>query len=55
MDDSGIRGFPGRPSQDSDGHQQFARFLDFIDRATADQFRDQILGALDAHLAEAAQ
>jgi hypothetical protein len=42
-------GFPAREWV-HEGIKQFARFIEFRDRAAADRFRDQVLDALDVHL-----
>jgi hypothetical protein len=39
--------FPGREWKSSQGNRQYARFVEFRDRATADRFRDAVLAALD--------
>jgi len=46
-------GFPPREWTDQAGVKQFARFIEFADHTTAG--RDQILAALDKHLAGAAR
>lgn len=33
-----------------DGQKQFAKFIEFRDRETADRFRDEVIAALDQHL-----
>ena len=43
-------GLPAREWTDSTGKKQYARFIEFVDRATADDFRDALLQALDAYL-----
>jgi hypothetical protein len=43
-------GFPGREWTNQAGQQQFAKLIEFRDRATADKFRDAVLDALDKHL-----
>jgi hypothetical protein len=43
--------FPARGWKDSEGKTQFARFITFRDRDTADRFRDTMLEALDRYLA----
>jgi hypothetical protein len=48
-------GFPAREWTDQADAKQYARFIEFGDRATADSFRDQILTALDKYLAGAAR
>ena len=47
--------FPAREWVNAQGEKQFARFIDFSDRRTADRFRDAVLDALDRHLAEERQ
>jgi hypothetical protein len=47
--------FPAREWTDQQGQRQFARFVRFSTRAVADRFRDEVLAALDVHLAEATQ
>ena len=44
-------GFPAREWTDQAGVKQFARFVEFADRDAAIRFRDQVLDALDKHLA----
>ena len=44
-------GFPGREYVDAAGAKQYSRFVGFRDRAAAARFRDQVLEALDRHLA----
>ena len=34
------------------GEKQFSRYVEFVDRATADRFRDSVLAALDKHRSE---
>lgn len=46
-------GFPAREWTDQQGAKQYARFIEFKNRAAADQFRDHVLEALDKHLAGA--
>ena len=43
-------GLPSREWMDSQGVKQFAKLIEFRDRATADKFRDAVLAALDRHL-----
>jgi hypothetical protein len=49
---NGIRwvAFPAREWKDAEGNKQFARFIEFRDRATADRFRDAALQGLDRHM-----
>lgn len=42
--------FPAREWRNALGEKQFARFIEFRDRRTADRFRDAVLDALDRHL-----
>jgi hypothetical protein len=42
--------FPAREWVDSGGQKQYARFIEFRDRTTADKFRDLALAALDQFL-----
>jgi hypothetical protein len=44
--------FPAREWKDANGEKQYARFVEFSSRAVADRFKDQVLDALDKHLAE---
>jgi DNA-binding cell septation regulator SpoVG len=46
-------GMPAREWTDSKGGKQYAKLIEFANRRVADKFRDQILEALDAHLAVA--
>ena len=48
-------GFPSREWTNDQGEKQYARFIEFRDRRTADRFRDALLDALDKHLAEVQQ
>jgi hypothetical protein len=41
--------FPGREYKDAAGNRQYARFVEFVDRAAADRFRDVVLEALDRY------
>jgi hypothetical protein len=41
--------FPAREWADAHGVRQFAKFIEFTDRRTADKFRDAVLDALDRH------
>ncbi|HEY6291050.1 MAG TPA: hypothetical protein VI455_05735 [Terriglobia bacterium] len=43
-------GFPAREWKAAQGNRQFARFIEFSERAASDRFRDQVLIALDKHL-----
>jgi DNA-binding cell septation regulator SpoVG len=43
---------PSREWTNDQGIRQFAKLIEFTDRATANKFRDQVLDALDKHLAE---
>jgi hypothetical protein len=43
-------GFPAREWKDAEGRRNFARFIDFRDRTTADRFRGAVLLALDQYL-----
>jgi hypothetical protein len=45
--------FPAREWVDALGKKQYARFIEFSNREASDRFRDQVLEALDKHLAEA--
>ena len=45
-------GLPAREWSNSQGIKQYAKLIEFRDRATADRFRDALLGALDQYLAE---
>jgi hypothetical protein len=51
-DDARWIAFPGRERKDAQGQRQFARFVEFRDRETANRFRDQMLEALDRYLLE---
>jgi hypothetical protein len=42
--------FPAREWTNEQGVKQYARFIEFRDRVTADKFRDAVLAALDRHL-----
>jgi hypothetical protein len=44
-------GYPAREYVDQFGTKQYARIIEFTDRATADRFRDAVLDALDQYLA----
>jgi hypothetical protein len=44
--------FPAREWKDAEGNRQFARFVEFSSRKAGERFRDQVLAALDKHLAE---
>jgi hypothetical protein len=44
--------FPAREYKDATGNKQYARFIEFTDRAVADRFRDAVLEALDRYLEE---
>jgi hypothetical protein len=44
--------FPAREYTDSKGERQFSNIIEFVDRTTADRFRDHVLAALDRHFAE---
>ena len=41
---------PSREWSDPQGQKQFAKLIEFTDRATADRFRDAVLDALDKYL-----
>jgi hypothetical protein len=43
-------GLPAREWTDQQGQKQYAKLIEFRDRATADRFRDTMLEALDRHL-----
>jgi hypothetical protein len=43
-------GFPAREWTNQEGQKQFAKLVEFIDRRTAERFRDAVLDALDKHL-----
>ena len=43
-------GFPAKEYTDQQGAKQYARFVEFRDRTTADKFRDSVLVALDKHI-----
>ena len=43
--------FPAREWTDAQGQKQYARFIEFRDRTTADRFRDELISALDKHRA----
>jgi hypothetical protein len=45
-------GMPAREWVDNSGEKQFAKIIEFRDRATADRFRDEVLEALDCYLEE---
>lgn len=45
--------FPAREWTDQNGTKQYVRFIEFRDRETGNRFRDEMLAALDEHLAEA--
>ena len=47
--------FPAREWVNAQGEKQYAQFVEFADRRTADKFRDALLDALDKHLAEGRQ
>jgi hypothetical protein len=49
---NGVRwiGLPAREWNDAQGNKQYARFIEFRDRDSADRFRDSVLEALDRHL-----
>jgi hypothetical protein len=51
--DSRWIGLPAREWTNDQGTKQYAKLVDFRDRATADLFRDKVLAALDKYLAEA--
>ena len=53
----GVRwiGLPAQSYVDEQGQRQFTRIIEFATRASADKFRDEILAALDRHLAGARQ
>jgi hypothetical protein len=44
-------GLPARAYTDASGQQTYCRIVEFVDRTTADKFRDAVLSALDQHLA----
>jgi hypothetical protein len=44
--------FPAREYIDSEGEKQFARFIEFTNRAIANRFRDLVIASLDRHFAE---
>jgi hypothetical protein len=44
--------FPAREYTDSEGEKQFARFIEFTNRAIANRFRDLVIASLDRHFAE---
>ena len=44
--------FPSREYKDSAGNRQFANIIEFVDKDVATRFRENILEALDRHLAE---
>ena len=46
-------GLPAREWTDQQGEKQYAKIIEFIDRPTANKFRDAVLDALDRHLAGA--
>ena len=43
--------FPAREWKNAAGEKQYARFVEFRDRESADRFRDAVLMALDEHIA----
>jgi hypothetical protein len=48
-------GVPAREWLNQEGQKQFTPLVEFRDRYSADRFRDQVLDALDKHLAERRQ
>jgi hypothetical protein len=50
QNDSRWIGYPAREWTDSAGGKQYARFVEFRDRATSDKFRDAVLAAIDRGL-----
>ena len=46
-------GLPSREWSNDAGEKQYAKLIEFTDRQTANRFRDQVLEALDRHLAGA--
>jgi hypothetical protein len=54
-------GLPAREWTDQQGTKQYAKLIEFLDRAVADRFRDEVLAALtatpplDSHLPRGAQ
>src|SRR5215471_7373094 len=46
-------GLPAQEWTGRSGEKQYARLIEFVDRETSNRFRDQVLAALDEHLAEA--
>jgi hypothetical protein len=42
-------GLPAREWTDSGGQKQYAKLIEFVDRQTANRFRDAVLAALDKH------
>ena len=47
--------FPAREWTDQLGAKQYTRFIEFRDPGCRNRFRDEMLAALDAHLAAAVQ
>jgi hypothetical protein len=43
-------GLPAREWTNVEGLTQYAKLIEFADRATAKRFRDEVLAALDKHL-----
>jgi hypothetical protein len=41
--------FPAREYKDAAGTRQFARFVEFVDRAAADRFKNAVLEAVDSY------
>ncbi len=48
-------GLPSREWSNDAGEKQYAKLIEFTDRHIANRFRDQVLDALDVHLAEVHQ
>jgi hypothetical protein len=46
-------GLPAREWTDSQGQKQYAKLIEFSDKATANRFKDAVLHALDQYLEEA--
>jgi hypothetical protein len=42
-------GLPAREWNNGQGAKQYAKLIEFIDRATADRFQNQVLAALDKY------